>query len=471
MQKNHLYVLTVTAFSLLTGCGSEGGTAPEWVDTMWVQSVSFVVDRVGFTATTEGTSVYLAASGQNSNPVSFRQYSPAGELTRQTTPDVELVNKIVVPLNDHLIVQDALRTETSYGRPFQTEVSALTLNGETIWTRTITPQMAVEPGSDNIYYVSAMLSFKNYTDSQITLLLTGLDNDGKVRWQNSVSEEVADLNEWKIDWDSSGAPCYVRPLQENRFLVCLNNDGSESFRTNIPDTYNWPSLHVFENKIAITNVHGTSTSVSIYSKQGAFIQQCELNGMQGLKHIAETKDDRIHLFFFETVEPTFKKYIVSLDSSGNRVDHELDVSQWYYKGDREIPLRWELIGPRSENITTDEKGNLYFSHYVGGENSALGYHYQTIRHVIMKLDTQDTLTTVVEGNLYSYNYIKNGACSFRCEQLSGLKNLQGMKMLPDGELITLWGIGKSLAVPPPGLFSSLVVPLFSVLTIEKFKLE
>lgn len=472
MQKGRIYFLSLAISSFLTGCGAGGsGTTPTWTDFLFVEPMLFGAQEFGVTSTNEGTSLYVGGYTQNSGVVSFRQYDSAGVKTGESTPDIPVMGRIVLPFDNHLIAQEKIHIPRSVDRPFQTEVAELSPEGETLWVRTITPGMSIEPGNDNVVYVSMMLSYNAMTNTDTTLLLTGLNDAGKVRWQTSVSAPDESYFDWRMSWGSDGTPCYIRPLQDKSVLVCLQYDGSESFSTDLPPPSDYfSSVYVLKDKVVVANENRDGFHVSIYDKHGTVLQQHQLTAMDDLNYITETSDGRVHLFFYERLGSSFKRFIISLDEAGNRVDNTLDIPRWDYKGDLQRPLPWDIYEARQSNVTTDDKGNLYFAAYVGGEKSSRSYNYQTIQHVIMKLDTQNNLSTVVEGNWLGYNYTKNGVCSKICEEVHGLKNLQGMKMLSNGELITLWGIGVNMAASGSFL-GSIVAPISSTLSVESFHIE
>lgn len=472
MQKGRIYFLSLAISSFLSGCGAGGsGTTPTWTDLLYVEPMLFGAQRFGVTATNEGTSLYLGGSTQNSDVVSFRQYDSAGVKTGESTPDIPLMDRIVLSFDNRLVVQEDKYIPTSLNRPFQTEVAELDPKGETLWVRTVTPGMPIDPGNDNIAHVSMMLSYNDMTETDMTFLLTGLNDAGMVRWQTSVSAPYESYVHWQFDWGSDGTPCYIRPLQDKHVLVCLQRNGSESFSTDLPPASDYYSgLYVLKDKVVVASENSDGIHVSIYDKHGALLQQHEITALNALNHIAETSDGRVHLFFYERLDSSFKKFIVSLDEAGSRVDNALDIPRWDYKGDLQRPLPWDIYEARKSNVTNDDKGNLYFATYVGGEKSSGRYNYQTIQHVIMKLDAQNNLSAIVEGNWLGYNYTKNGVCSKICEKVAGLKNLQGMKMMPNGELITLWGTGVNYA-STGGPFGDIVAPIVSTLSVERFDLE
>mgnify|MGYP000293293670 CR=1 FL=1 len=421
---------------VMSGCGGAGTTA-DWTSPLY---------DVGSPQTLTSGSMSLAAFDSDegytvsfANPSDhFKQellhYSNDGSERVVAAEGLPMHRVPVQTASGYLATQTKTHSLGPIGSGL-TEVSTFDKNGQPRWTREIVPGMAIDDTAGAVDYINALLmvtslSEDDYYDHNVDLLLTGMDQEGKVAWQKTVTQAHTDKGNWYFSHGENGDICYIADDGAQQNLSCLSPDGSP-FLEQALEGQSQRKLNVFENSAVVVSDFGdNNVGIADYDFTSGVLSSYVFDDVRFWESkVEKTNDGRLHILTRST-SLDFQT-LVSLDENGGKTQHT-------------FPLHVEMIPDyaysawASPALGVDKNNNVYVTSVDTESRSLLGYDYMRSMAVVLKIDSDNTITTSIKGAWSGYQYMKDGKCVNRCTSVPKADFLDNMFVLDDGTVLISW---------------------------------
>lgn len=430
------FTLACSLSFVLSGCGG-AGTTPDWTSPLYEANSpqSLTSDSLSLAAfdSDEGYTVSLSNPSDNFK-LELLHYSNDGS-DRMVAVEGLPAHRVPVQTASGYF---ATQTKTHYFGPIGsgfTEVSTFEKNGQPRWTKEIVPGMSADDTAGAVDYVNALLtvtslSEDDYDDQHVGLLLTGMDQEGKVAWQKTVMQAHTDKDNWYFSHGEGGDICYIEDNGVQQSLSCLSADGTVLLEHSLESQFQ-RKLKVFDQSVVVVSDSGIDNiGIADYGFTDGELSTYVFDDVRFWESkVEKTNDGRLHILT-HSASLNFQT-LVSLSEDGGKTQHE-------------FPLHVAMIPDyaystwASPALGVDKNNNVYVTTVDTESRSLLGYDYKRSMAIVLKVDSDNAITTSVKGAWSGYQYMKDGKCVNRCTSVPKADFLDNMFVLDDGTVLVSW---------------------------------